>query len=109
VARLIIYWATVRKVDLQKELEMQAELLNNNILQLQEKLEKTSDKAERARLQNIINKQIEMLVDLQDKIKKYIDEEYEASVAAHQEVEDSDSQIQGENDDFGNGDFEISI
>jgi hypothetical protein len=109
VARLIIYYINIKKVDLQKELEMQAELLNNNILQLQEKLEKTSNEDERVRLQNIINKQIEMLVDLQGKIKKYIDEEYEASVYAQQEA-DSDDNVQTKGDDDANdGGFEVSI
>jgi hypothetical protein len=110
VARLIIYWMNVKKVDLQKELEMQAELLNNNIIQLQERLEKTSSEEERARLQNIINKQIEMLVDLQNKIKVCLNEEYEASVAAEQEVESDDSsQTKDYGDDSGNDDFEVSI
>jgi hypothetical protein len=111
VTRLIIYWVNVKKVDLQKELEMQAELLNNNILQLQEKLEKTSNKEERARLQNIINKQIEMLISLQGKIKQCLDEEYEASVDAEQEIESDDSsQSKGDDDDdSGYDDFEVSI
>jgi hypothetical protein len=110
VARLIIYWVNVKKVDLQKELEMQAELLNNNIIQLQERLEKTSSEEERARLQNIINKQIEMLVDLQNKIKVCLNEEYEASVAAEQEVESDDSsQTKDYGDGSDNDDFEISI
>jgi hypothetical protein len=112
VARMIIYWASVRKVDLQKELEMQAELLNNNIMLLQEKLEKTHDKAERARLQNIINKQIALLVDLQGKIKKYLDEEYEASVAAEKEANDDEAAAtEGDEDgsDNGDGGFEVDI
>jgi hypothetical protein len=76
----------MNKVDLQKELEMQAELLNNNILILQAKLEKTTNDAEKARLQNIIIKQIEILSKLQADIKKYLNEEYEASVMAEQQA-----------------------
>jgi hypothetical protein len=107
VARLVIYWVNVKKVDIQKELEMQAELLSNNIVQLQEKLEKTSNKEERARLQNIINKQIDMLVKLQENIKKYLDDEYEASVDAEQLAEDDDNSP-GENDGTDD-DFEVAI
>jgi hypothetical protein len=111
VARLVIYWVNVRKVDIQKELELQAELLNNNIIQLQEKLEKTSNKEERARLQNIINKQIEMLVKLQEDIKKYLDDEYEASVEAEKQAEDDDnaSTNEGEDDDGNDDDFDVAI
>jgi hypothetical protein len=110
LARLIIYWANVKKVDLQKELEMQAELLNNNILQLEEKLQKASSEEERVRLQNIINKQIEMLVSLQGKIKQYLDEEYEAAVEASKEAESDDSSINaGDNDGGNDGGFEVSI
>jgi hypothetical protein len=113
VARGIVYWVNVRKVDLQKELELQAELLNNNIISLQEKLEKTSSKEERARLQNIINKQIEMLVKLQGEIKKYLDEEYEASVTSERDAKDDDTgsaKDEGDKDAGDNGDgFEVDI
>jgi hypothetical protein len=107
IARLVIYWVNVKKVDIQKELEMQAELLNNNIVQLQEKLEKTSNKEERARLQNIINKQIDMLVKLQGDIKKYLNDEYEASVDAIQLAEDDDNSPGDSNE--GDDDFEVAI
>jgi hypothetical protein len=114
VARLVVYWVSVRKIDIQKELELQAELLNNNIVMLQEKLSKTTNKEERVRLQNIINKQIELLVGLQSKIKKYLDEEYEASVAAAKEAEDDDASVpetqgDGNGNDSGDGGFEVDI
>jgi hypothetical protein len=112
IARLIIYWINVTKVDMQKELELQAELLNNNIIMLQEKLEKTTNKEERARLQNIINKQIEMLVKFQNQIKKYLDDEYEASIDAKKEDENNENSqdSNGENDETGsNDDFEVTI
>jgi hypothetical protein len=107
LSRLIIYWVNVKKVDVQKELEMQAELLSNNIVLLQEKLEKTSDKEERARLQNIINKQIEMLVKLQQDIRKYLDEEYEASIDAEKLAENDDNN-RGDSDD-ADDEFEVAI
>jgi hypothetical protein len=111
--RLIIYYVNMHKVDLQKELEMQAELLNNNILSLQEKMEKASDEKERARLQNIINKQIGFLINLQSKIKKYVDDEYDASLSAIQQAQ-TDEQADGPTDKgYGDGsssdDFEIDI
>jgi uncharacterized membrane protein YhiD involved in acid resistance len=113
VGRLVVYYVNMKKVDLQKEMELQAELLNNNIISLQEKLEKTSDEKERARLQNIINKQIEMLTKLQANIKKYLDEEYEASVAATQQVQTDDNvndqDAGGGDTDGNNDDFEIEI
>jgi hypothetical protein len=112
VARLTIYWVNMKKVDLQKELEMQAELLNNNILSLQEKLEKTSDDKERARLQNIINKQIALLTNIQNNIKKYLDEEYEASVSAQQQLQSDDNYIESNSNNEGgydDDDFEIEI
>jgi hypothetical protein len=110
IARLIIYTINVRKVDMQKELEMQAELLNNNIVLLQEKLEKTTNKEERARLQNIINKQIEMLVKLQSEIRKYLDEEYEAAVDAQKEAEnDENSQDTEDENGIGDDGFEVNI
>lgn len=114
VARMAIYWASVRKVDIQKELELQAELLNNNILSLQEKLEKAGSEEERAKIQNIINKQVEMLVRLQGQVKKYLDEEYEASIDAVKEAEGGDpaaSEEPGDGDESGDGDgnFEVAI
>jgi hypothetical protein len=107
VARLVMYWVHVRKVDIQKELELQAELLANNIISLQEKLERATSEDERVRLQNIINKQVEMLVKLQEDIKKYLDDDYEASVAAEQLAEDDDSSRSSEDKD-DNG-FEVAI
>jgi hypothetical protein len=110
-ARLIIYWVNVKKVDIQKDLEMQAELLNNNIILLQEKLEKTTNKEERARLQNIITRQIEMLVKLQNDIRKYLDDEYEAAVDAKKEAENDENSLDsnGDDDEGNNDDFEVSI
>jgi hypothetical protein len=111
IARLIIYWVNVKKVDFQKELEIQAELLNNNIVLLQEKLVKTNNAEERAKLQNIISKQIELLAKLQNNINKYLDEEYEAAVDAQKEAENDensqDASIDG--NEAGNDDFEVSI
>jgi hypothetical protein len=107
VARLVIYWLNVRKVDIEKELEMQAELLSNNITRLKEKLDKTSDKEERARLQNIIDKQIAILKKIQEDIKKYLDDDYEAAVEAQQTAEDDDSSYNAE--DGGGGGFEVAI
>jgi hypothetical protein len=112
IARLIIYWVNVKKVDIQKELEIQAELLNNNILLLQEKLEKTTNAEERAKLQNIISKQFDMLTKFQQQIKKYLDEEYEVSVDAQKEDEYNENSQDSSGDDDeseGNDEFEVTI
>jgi len=106
-ARLIIYYVNMHKVNIQKELELQAELLSNNILLLQEKLEKTTDPDERVRLQNIIARQIEILSKLQASIKKNLDDEYEASVLTEQQIEDDDkstgSEVAASEDDSEDG------
>ena len=55
--RYIIYWAKTLKIDTAHELELKAELLDNNILVLKEKLKNTNDPKEKARLEDIIRKQ----------------------------------------------------
>jgi hypothetical protein len=115
-ARLIIYYVNMHKVNIQKELELQAELLNNNILLLQERLEKTTDPDERIRLQNIISRQIEMLSKLQANLKKTLDSEYEASTVTNQAIEDDDKSTGAEvassektEDDGSSGGYSIDI
>jgi hypothetical protein len=54
----------------------------------------------------VSNKQIEMLVKLQEDIKKYLDEEYEASVEAEQGAKDDDNTSTDEGDD---DDFDVAI
>jgi hypothetical protein len=52
-----------------------------------------------------------MLVKLQEDIKKYLDEEYEASVEAEKQAEDDDNaSTDEEGDDGGNDDdFDVAI
>lgn len=111
-ARLIIYYVNMHKVNMQKELELQAELLNNNILVLQEQLEKTSDEKERIRLQNIISRQIEILAKLKAKIKDDLDDEYMAAAAAEKAIENDDvatgSEVRSQSDSGDSG-FAIEI
>jgi ABC-type multidrug transport system fused ATPase/permease subunit len=105
LARLIIYQVNMLSVNVQKELEMQAEMLNNNIIELKEKLEKTNDEKERERLRRIIDKQLSLLAGLEKYITERFDKEYKASTQADSEIEEDDSAAVEEDD----GNFEVTV
>lgn len=57
LVRSMVYYASIYKVDLYKELKLNEEMLGNNINALKEKMERTSSATERDRLKAVIEKQ----------------------------------------------------
>lgn len=109
-SRLIIYWVNSLSIDMQKRLELESELLDNNILELKEKLEKTKDPEERVRIQNIISKQIEILNKINKLLnKKLIEEENNASTTTDNDVSSDTSDVDNDIEKDSDDDFEIDI
>lgn len=66
--RHIIYYVGITGIDLQKQSELNAEMLSNNIKALQEKLMNSDNDKEREKLSLVIEKQTKALNELKEKL-----------------------------------------
>ena len=109
--RSIIYYAYESQVDLVKELELNKEILENNIILLKEKRDRMADGPNKEKLDAIISRQEEYFKKLEEKIaKNKIDGdtcEYSMNNDEHEANEETDESY--DDDDDSDGDFSIDI
>lgn len=109
--RSIIYYAYESQVDLVKELELNKEILENNIILLKEKRDRMADGPNKEKLNDIISRQEEYFKKLEEKIaKNKIDGdtcEYSMNNDEHEANEETDESY--DDDDDSDGDFSIDI
>ena len=89
--RYIIYWVSTTKIDIGKSLELKAEMLDNNIASLRERLEQETDPKEKARLESIIKKQQQYVDKWQAKADKLLKDENEASYVVMETIQKEDN------------------
>jgi hypothetical protein len=106
--RLVIYWFKTMKIDGAKELELKAEILDNNIVVLKQKLNVTKDEKERARLTSIIEKQEKYVAQFYASSQKELaDTEYETGEIVEDDITTEDNRKEIEDDKDNN--FEIVL
>ena len=86
-SRSIIYFIGIHKVNLEKELELQSELIGNNINELKNKMQKASSEEEKARYSNIIAKQLEIKNKVDSKLSKMENDDIQASISVDATME----------------------
>lgn len=96
LTRMIIYYASMHKVNLEKRIELEAELVGNNVNDLKEKLENTKDAKEKARLQEIIDKQQAILDKIRSKVHEDKDDDIAVDTAIGTEIDNDDSASKNE-------------
>lgn len=91
--RYISYYSVKRKVEKQEMLEIQNEMIKNNIEDLKKKRDEVNDDNTRRKYQDVIDKQDEMVNQLQDKIDKM---QYGKNYNKESNYTYSDKEIQSE-------------
>jgi len=89
--RYIIYWISTMKIDMGKSLELKAEMLDNNIASLRERLEQETDPKEKARLESVMKKQQQYVDKWQTKAEKLLKDENEASYVVMETIQKEDN------------------
>lgn len=80
-SRTIIYYIGIHKINIEKQLEIQCELIENNINELKEKCDRASGE-EKARYQKIIDRQLEYKQKYDMKLGKMVESDgLQASIA----------------------------
>ena len=87
-SRMILYYVGIHKIDLEKRLEIESELIANNVNELKLKAEKASTKEERDRWNNIIAKQLEIKNNIDTKLgKRFDDDDLKAGIVVDTEMD----------------------
>lgn len=116
--RVMVYYCAAAKVDMVKELELNREMLENNILVLKEKLKSLPDGKEKDKLQKVIDRQIKYKDHIDKKIngKNVDDNAIENSLEADESSADKeadshakDTNTDGDYTDNNSDDFSIEI
>lgn len=121
--RHIIYFVNIAGIDMQKEAELNVELLSNNIKALEEKLSNSDNQAEREKISKVIEKQKEIATKMKEKLFKQtgnleyaIDNELDKDdVSSNNEADSQGTETGVDGDSVDNsssddgGEFELSI
>ena len=120
--RVILYYASISKINVQKELMLHEEMLSNNIAVLKEKYDSMRDGPEKEKLAAVIQKQQKMCEDILAKIENMTSDNYSDDTAtdnalstdeseADKEAEKNgkDTNTDGDDSSDGGDDFDVLI
>lgn len=99
--RIILYYAAISKVNVQKELALHEEMLSNNIAALKEKYDNMKAGEAKDKLGAVIEKQQKMYEDLLAKIKNMSSDNYNDDTAVDNALSTDESESDKEADKAG--------
>ena len=99
--RIILYYAAISKVNVQKELALHEEMLSNNIATLKEKYDNMKAGEAKDKLGAVIEKQQKMYEDLLAKIKNMSSDNYNDDTAVDNALSTDESESDKEADKAG--------